>query len=579
MGSVRNALGDLLERVPLRAQIALMAGLMCIGLVLVSTAVTTQVARLQSTEEAYATLRSVAGGMADRLDYRMFERYREIRNIATLPPLQEIWTSDPDAVRNVLEQLQDTYPDYSWIGYAHIDGTVVAATNGHLEGVSVVERPWFIDGSVGPAVKDVHEAKLLANILGPGPDNQPFRFVDVAVPVRDQSGAVIGVLGAHLSWAFSQATMRSLLANHSADKMIDIWVLNSAGEVITGPNNGTKPFDTQMLEQLVAGAAHVRPADGLLVTAHSTSGYLEYPGLGWTVVAVQPEAQATAASHELAARMLQFGILIALAGAVTAPLIAGKLLSPLTKLTRDVDRIGRENYAAIGRIGGSQELVSLSTSLRSLVRRLGHAEEETVAARRLAADATERMEEKTRRLGEDLSEMRRLADTDVLTGLLNRRAFNVFADDAYEHYRRYKRGVAVLMIDIDFFKRVNDTFGHAAGDEVIRSVGAQINEAIRTTDKLARFGGEEFVVMLREIDPPSVYALADRIRRSIADAPVDHLGSPIHITVSIGVAILSMTDRDMADPIERADRALYRAKTSGRNRVMTEWDERSLSAA
>ena len=277
--------------------------------------------------------------------------------------------------------------------------------------------------------------------------------------------------------------------------------------------------------------------------------------------------------------MLQFGILIALAGAVIAPLIAGKLLSPLTKLTHDVDRIGRESNAAISRIGGSQELVSLSTSLRSLVRRLGNAEEETVAARRLAADATERMEEKTRRLGEDLSEMRRLADTDVLTGLLNRRAFNVFADDTYQHYRRYKRGVAVLMIDIDFFKRVNDTFGHAAGDEVIRAVGAQINDAIRTTDKLARFGGEEFVVMLREIDPLAVYALADRIRRSIADATVDHLSSPIHITVSIGVAILSMADRDMADPIERADRALYRAKTSGRNRVMTEWDERSLSAA
>lgn len=579
MGSVRQVLGDLLERIPLKAQISLMAGMLCLCLVLVATAVTTQVARLQSTEEARATLRAVAGGMADRLDYRMFERYREIRNIATLPPLQDIWVSDPSAVRTVLEQLQDTYPDYSWIGYAQLDGTVIAATNGHLEGVSVAERPWFIDGSIAPAVKDVHEAKLLANILGPGPDNQPFRFVDVAVPVRDKSGTVIGVLGAHLSWAFSQATMRSLLANHSADKMIDIWVLNSAGEVITGPQNGSKPFETQLLDQLLAGRAYVRPADGLLLTAHGTSGYLEYPGLGWAVVAVQPEAKATAASQELAARMLQFGILIALTGAVIAPLIAGKLLSPLTTLANDVDRIGRENNASISRIGGSRELVSLSTSLRSLVRRLGLAEEETAAARRQAADATEKMEEKTRRLGEDLSEMRRLADTDVLTGLLNRRAFGVFADDAYQHFRRYKRGVAVLMIDIDFFKRVNDTFGHAAGDEVIRSVGAQISSAIRTTDKLARFGGEEFVVMLREIEPPAVYTLAERIRRSIAEEPVDHLGSPIHITVSIGVAILSMTDRDFADPIQRADRALYRAKTSGRNRVMTEWDERLSSAA
>ena len=552
---------------------------MCLCLVLVATAVTADVARSRSTEEAHATLRSVAGGMADRLDYRMFERYREIRNIANLPPLQDIWTSDPGAVRTVLEQLQDTYPDYSWIGYAHLDGTVVAATNGHLEGVSVAERPWFMDGSVGPSVKDVHEAKLLANILGPGPDNQPFRFVDVAVPVRDGSGTIVGVLGAHLSWAFSQATMRSLLSNLSAEKMIDIWILNSAGEVITGPQNGTKPFDEQLLGRLNNGAAYVRPSDRLLVTAHSTSGYLDYPGLGWTVVAVQPEVQATAASHELSTRMLQIGLLIALAGAIIAPLIAGKLLSPLTTLAGEVDRIGRESNAAISRIGGSREIVSLSSSLRSLVRRLGIAEEETAAARRLAADATERMEEKTRRLGEDLSEMRRLADTDVLTGLLNRRAFNIYADDAYQHYRRYKRGVAVLMIDIDFFKRVNDTFGHAAGDEVIKSVGAKISDAIRTTDKLARFGGEEFVVMLREIEPPAAYALADRIRRMIAEETVDHRGAPIHITVSIGVAILSMKDRDMADPIERADRALYRAKTSGRDRVITEWDDQLSTAA
>jgi diguanylate cyclase (GGDEF)-like protein len=534
---------------------------------------------LRGSEEAHVTLRSVAGNMADRLDYRMFERYREIRNIAILPPLQDTWTSDPDAVRTVLEQLQDTYPDYSWIGYARLDGTVIAATNGHLEGVSVAERPWFIDGSVGPIVKDVHEAKLLANILGPSPDNQPFRFVDVAVPVRDKSGTIIGVLGAHLSWAFSQATMRSLLANLPANKMIDVWVLNSAGEVITGPQNGSKPFDPRLLDQLVAGAAYVRPTDRLLVTAQATSGYLEYPGLGWTVVGVQPEAQATATSRELAARMLQFGLLIAIAGAFTAPLIASKLLSPLTKLADEVDRIGREDNAAISRVGGSRELVSLSTSLRSLVRRLGLAEEDVVAARRQASDATERMEEKTRRLGEDLSEMRRLADTDILTGLLSRRAFNVFADDAYQHHLRYKRGVALLMIDIDFFKRVNDTFGHAAGDEVIRAVGAQISNAIRTTDKAARFGGEEFVVMLKEIEPPAVFALAERIRHSIAEQPVDHRGSPIHITVSIGIAILSRTDRDIGDAIERADRALYRAKTSGRNRVAAEWDDRLSEAA
>jgi diguanylate cyclase (GGDEF)-like protein len=255
------------------------------------------------------------------------------------------------------------------------------------------------------------------------------------------------------------------------------------------------------------------------------------------------------------------------------------MLGSLSKLSAEVDQIGRSADARISRVGGSLELVHLSTSIRALMRRLGVAEQEGEVARRAAADATTRMEEKTRRLGEDLSEMRRLADTDALTGLLNRRAFNVFAEDAYQHFRRYKRGVAVLMIDIDYFKRINDTWGHAAGDEVIKAVGAQVGAAIRTTDKLARFGGEEFVVMLREVDPPTAWSLAERMRRQIADTPVDYRGSPVHVTVSIGVAIVSMSDRDTGDAVERADRALYGAKAMGRNRVVAEWNNTDVSNA
>ena len=179
---------QLRDRMNLGQQIAVVAGLLCLALVATVATTTAIVARQQATAQVEASMIGVATNMAERLDARMFERFREIRNIAGLPPLRETWTGSPDNIRGVLEQLQSTLPEYAWIGFARPDGTVIAATGGLLEGASVAERPWFKDGLVGPVVKDVHDAKLLAALLEPNPNGEPFRFVDVAVPVKDAGG-------------------------------------------------------------------------------------------------------------------------------------------------------------------------------------------------------------------------------------------------------------------------------------------------------------------------------------------------------------------------------------------------------
>jgi len=141
------------------------------------------------------------------------------------------------------------------------------------------------------------------------------------------------------------------------------------------------------------------------------------------------------------------------------------------------------------------------------------------------------------------------------------------AKDAMSYFKRYRRAICVLMIDIDHFKRVNDLHGHAAGDEVIRQVGRIISEAIRTTDKVARFGGEEFVVLLRETDLQGAAIFADRIRQTVADTVFEPDGACLKATISIGLAEAEKSDEDVDRTIERADRALYAAKSSGRNCV------------
>jgi diguanylate cyclase (GGDEF)-like protein len=208
-------------------------------------------------------------------------------------------------------------------------------------------------------------------------------------------------------------------------------------------------------------------------------------------------------------------------------------------------------------------------ALRALLRRIGLAEQKTREAELRASEGVEQYLH-------DIKLLREMANTDPLTGLMNRRAFLAAANDAFEYFMRYQRQIATLVVDIDHFKAVNDTHGHAAGDAAIKRVGELITDSLRATDKVARFGGEEFVVLLREVDEQGARELGARIRERVAAEPVGYGGIEIRLTVSIGVTCADKTDRDIQDTVERADRALYMAKNTGRNRVFTLYPDRGV---
>jgi diguanylate cyclase (GGDEF)-like protein/PAS domain S-box-containing protein len=165
--------------------------------------------------------------------------------------------------------------------------------------------------------------------------------------------------------------------------------------------------------------------------------------------------------------------------------------------------------------------------------------------------------------------LRQLAMTDSLTGTLSRRAFFEAAVRQERPFREHGRQSALLMLDLDLFKDVNDTYGHQTGDEVLRAVSAAAAGELRSTDAIGRYGGEEFVVLLRGCDVPAATAVAERIRERVAATVVDAAGSDVRVTVSIGVAALGGGNGDIASTIAAADRALYEAKHAGRNRVVT----------
>lgn len=161
-----------------------------------------------------------------------------------------------------------------------------------------------------------------------------------------------------------------------------------------------------------------------------------------------------------------------------------------------------------------------------------------------------------------------MATTDALSGLMNRRAFDEVMKNEFHDNKRHREPLALLLIDLDRFKSINDRFGHLVGDEVVRRVSQLLGVNTRATDEVARYGGEEFVMLLRGLNLEQAESIAERLRMQIE--AMAGLPEPIRVTASIGIA-MEAADDTPASLIDRSDQALYFSKRAGRNRVSTEF--------
>ncbi|UUY06997.1 diguanylate cyclase [Pseudomonas sp. J452] len=164
-------------------------------------------------------------------------------------------------------------------------------------------------------------------------------------------------------------------------------------------------------------------------------------------------------------------------------------------------------------------------------------------------------------------QLKHLSRTDRLTGLNNRGHWEEELKREYSRHRRYGSTAALVMFDIDHFKKVNDTYGHQAGDKVIQAVADVVRKEARDTDIAGRYGGEEFVILLPDVDSAGARLFAERLRQKTEALQVDYDGQLIPFTISLGVADLAQSSNDHQQLIEWADHALYQSKRNGRNQV------------
>jgi diguanylate cyclase (GGDEF)-like protein len=220
--------------------------------------------------------------------------------------------------------------------------------------------------------------------------------------------------------------------------------------------------------------------------------------------------------------------------------LARSILRPLRLLEEGADRFGTGDLSHRVSLATQDELGHLGGTLNAMAEKLA----------------------KSQKALEDLSAH------DGLTGLYNYREFHRRLTEEVQRSLRYGHPFSLLILDIDDFKAVNDTYGHLAGDEALRGLAALIRRAVRPVDEVARYGGEEFAILLPETPSPGAFAMAERIREIIATHPIAIApAQTVGLTVSIGVSTYPQDAETEEKLIGTADQALYAAKNGGRNRV------------
>jgi diguanylate cyclase len=187
------------------------------------------------------------------------------------------------------------------------------------------------------------------------------------------------------------------------------------------------------------------------------------------------------------------------------------------------------------------------------------------------------LEQQASSLRENLEAQQTRVMLDPLTGVLNRAGYNEAATKEYARWKRYGGALSLAVIDLDLFKRINDSFGHSAGDRVLATVAARLKEVVRESDILCRYGGEEFVLLLPATPAADALVLLEKLRAHIEHCPFRHRDTPVRVTISAGVAQVAASDT-LDSVFERADAALYRAKGAGRNQVVSEFDNTATLA-
>ncbi len=655
----------------LRAQISFASGTVVVLLSLVLSYYAAENSKHQIEQSEGVSFARRATGILDVLDRGMFERSREIQNAASLDDIREPGVP-VQRKRDILERLQNTFNAYAWIGICDANGIGSVGTGKYLEGKDLNKRPWCTQGRERAYLGDMHDALLLSKLL-PNPSGEMFYLVDVAAPVRDKNGVLQGVLCGHIFWKWAEEVLDSKKAPGK-----DIYLLTQDGLLLSGPEAARTdmrklaPLTMQTIKSSAQSSGYLletwRNGKTYLVGYAKSSGYRDYPGVGWISLMREDVTQAFAPARELRQRILNMGLGLGLLFAWLGWLLAGRIARPITRISQAADKIaaGELTYDVPAQQGDG-EVAHLSTAIHDMVNSLtreiaerrraeqslrlsaevfnnnseailitdaartivmvnhaftvitGYSEDEVLgknprilSSGRHSATFYQQFYESLnsndvwrgeiwnkRKNGEqfpewvtmsvlrddagvitnyiavylDISERKKeeahiqyLANYDVLTGLPNRYLLSDRMEQGISHSQRHQTRLAVMFIDLDHFKNINDSLGHDVGDALLKLVAERLKACLRRSDTIARQGGDEFVAVLVDLssEDEATFIAEKMIESLIGQFTVGQY--QLSVTPSIGISIYPEDGDNTVQLLRNADMAMYRAKDAGRNR-------------
>ncbi|QUE90727.1 diguanylate cyclase [Pseudomonas sp. SCA2728.1_7] len=515
------------------------------------------IATEQMKQASGNALLNTARSAASLLGEQLRERQLEVYLLSRAPHLERGDLDNPAILKSMQLRTQ-ARAEYAWMGVTDAEGKVHQAVNGLLVGQSVQQRPWFQAGLRGEYTGDPHEAVLLAKMLPGLPNGEPLRFIDFAAPIRNADGQVIGVLGAHAHWSWVTRIVESAAFSHkNSTPDIEALIIDHDGKILY-----PEALAGQQLAAMDSKLQGWTAGNGFL-TSMVTVPTPSSTALSWSIAVRQPLETALQPARLLMYKLLLLGVVAAVLFGLVAYYLALYLSRPIEQLARSARQVqNKEPGAQFPLQHPVREIAQLGQSIDAMTQSLLGKERELQEAN-ASLEAT--VAQRTAALTQANAELLSLATHDSLTGVYNRRRFDEKLTEYTLLFRRTGRPFSLLLIDADHFKRINDTHGHAVGDEVLQQLAQLIQSSLRTTDFVARYGGEEFAVLLPEIvQPDTPEVVAEKIRAAVAEADFPAVGN---VTVSIGVGLADPADNNHSALIKRADQQLYQAKAAGRNQV------------
>jgi len=508
------------------------------------------------TTQAEERLQEMASSTMDKIDHDFFERSGDLRVIAT-DPIIASRESSPQQITERLIAYRNIYKTYTSLSLFDLNRVRIADTSGMSlgkQGSSFKEWDVVLQGGLSIA-SDIDLSKTLGlpviffATLVKDKNNQPFGIIMTRMPL-DRLYEIFGNVS--ISSAVEEdihidlVNRDGLLIYSNCDRKGILIEKSPDWEAVK--NRSEEKIGT------IEHYMHSGTEDSIMVFCHE-QGYLDFMGNGWTLMIHVPNRIVLASLIELRNSWILVILPSITLAIIVALFLSIRLSKPLTELRDAVAEVGKGNLDTRVKIRSRDEIGDLGDYFNKMVENLKRT---TTSIDNLEREITERKKAE--------GKLRLLATHDGLTGLPNRALLYDRFDTALANAQRKNKKVAIMSLDLDRFKNINDTLGHDVGDKLLVNATGRLTSMLRKVDTVARMGGDEFVLLLWEVgQKDDAIKVAQKILEGFRQ-PFIIDEKKLNITVSIGVAIYPEDGKDIKDLLKNSDELMYRAKESGRDR-------------